>query len=87
MTRTIRGLTRLLQATLIPTGASGPHLVELSSLNIARCVALNAASLVCGFIGNVFLLFNFTRRIRYIVALPMTIILWYFATGIVSLFA
>ncbi|MCJ1390174.1 Potassium channel [Xylographa bjoerkii] len=46
------------------------------------CIALNAASLVCGFIGNVFLLFNFTRRIRYIVALPMTIILWYFATGI-----
>lgn len=48
------------------------------------CVALNATSLVCGFVGNVFLLFNFTRRIRYIVALPMTIILWYFATGIVS---
>ncbi|MCJ1286289.1 Potassium channel [Xylographa opegraphella] len=46
------------------------------------CIALNAASLFCGFIGNVFLLFNFTRRIRYIVALPMTIILWYFATGI-----
>lgn len=48
------------------------------------CVALNAASLVCGFVGNVFLLFNFTRRVRYIVALPATIILWYFATGIVS---
>ena len=48
------------------------------------CVSLNAASLVCGFVGNIFLLFNFTRRIRYIVALPMTIILWYFATGIVS---
>ncbi|MCJ1422026.1 Potassium channel [Xylographa parallela] len=54
------------------TGYTDPH----------WCVALNAASLVCGFIGNVFLLFNFTRRIRYIVALPMTIILWYFATGI-----
>ena len=48
------------------------------------CIALNAASLVCGFVGNIFLLFNFTRRIRYIVALPMTIILWYLATGIVS---
>lgn len=48
------------------------------------CIALNAASLVCGFIGNVFLLFNFTRRVRYIIALPMTIILWYIATGIVS---
>lgn len=48
------------------------------------CIALNAASLVCGFVGNIFLLFNFTRRIRYIVALPMTIVLWYLATGIVS---
>lgn len=49
------------------------------------CTVLNALSLVCGFIGNLFLLFNFTRRVRYIVALPMTIILWYFATGIVSM--
>lgn len=48
------------------------------------CLGLNGASLACGFIGNFFLLCNFTRRIRYIVALPMTIILWYFATGIVS---
>ena len=47
------------------------------------CLGLNGASLACGFVGNVFLLFNFTRRIRYIVALPATIILWYFATGIV----
>ncbi|KAK4692313.1 hypothetical protein P7C71_g4869, partial [Lecanoromycetidae sp. Uapishka_2] len=46
------------------------------------CLGLNGASLACGFIGNLFLLFNFTRRIRYIVALPLTIILWYFATGI-----
>ena len=50
-----------------------------------RCIALNACSLVCGFVGNGFLLFNFTRRIRYIVALPMTIILWYFATSIVRI--
>lgn len=28
------------------------------------CIALNSASLVCGFTGNIFLLFNFTRRIR-----------------------
>lgn len=49
-----------------------------------RCIALNAASLVLGVVGNIFLLFNFTRRIRYIIALPMTILLWYIATGIVS---
>ena len=47
------------------------------------CLGLNGASLACGFAGNIFLLFNFTKRIRYIVALPVTIILWYFATGIV----
>ena len=35
-------------------GISDPH----------WCIALNVASLVCGFVGNVFLLFNFTRRIR-----------------------
>jgi potassium channel subfamily K, other eukaryote len=47
-----------------------------------RCTALNIASLVCGFVGNLFLLFNFTKRVRYIVALPATIILFYFASGI-----
>ncbi|THX85042.1 voltage-gated potassium channel [Aureobasidium pullulans] len=46
------------------------------------CYALNIFSLALGFTGNVFLLFNFTNRIRYIVALPFTIILWYAATGI-----
>ena len=48
------------------------------------CYNLNAVSLVCGFVGNLFLLFNFTGRIRYIIALPATILIWYFATGIVS---
>jgi potassium channel subfamily K, other eukaryote len=51
-------------------------------INRVRAIALNAASLACGFIGNLFLLFNFTRRVRYIVALPATIILFYIATGI-----
>jgi potassium channel subfamily K, other eukaryote len=46
------------------------------------CYNLNVASLVCGFVGNLFLLFNFTRRIRYIVALPATILLFYVASGI-----
>ncbi|KAI9894425.1 MAG: Potassium channel [Vezdaea aestivalis] len=44
------------------------------------CIASNIASLVCGFVGNLFLLLNFTRRVRYIIALPMTIIFWYAAT-------
>ncbi|KIX04061.1 uncharacterized protein Z518_07614 [Rhinocladiella mackenziei CBS 650.93] len=46
------------------------------------CINLNIASLVCGFVGNLFLLFNFTKRIRYIVALPATIVLFYIASGI-----
>ncbi|KAF2450967.1 voltage-gated potassium channel [Karstenula rhodostoma CBS 690.94] len=45
------------------------------------CYYFNVASLICGFLGNIFLLFNFTQRIRYIIALPATIILWYLATG------
>lgn len=51
-----------------------------------RCYWLNAVSLIMGFIGNLFLLFNFTGRVRYIVALPLTIIMWYIATGIVCFF-
>jgi len=49
-----------------------------------REIILNAISLGCGFFGNFCLLLNFTQRIRYIIALPATIISWYFATGIVS---
>lgn len=45
---------------------------------------LNVASLICGFVGNFFLLMNFTQKVRYIIALPLTIILWYIATGLVS---
>ncbi|KAK2630600.1 hypothetical protein QTJ16_001420 [Diplocarpon rosae] len=45
-------------------------------------IVLNAISLGCGFFGNFCLLLNFTQRIRYIIALPATIISWYFATGI-----
>jgi len=50
-----------------------------------RCYWLNVVSLITGFIGNFFLLFNFAKRIRYIIALPMTIISWYFATTIVGI--
>ncbi|KAI4249136.1 MAG: hypothetical protein L6R42_009049, partial [Xanthoria sp. 1 TBL-2021] len=46
------------------------------------CIALNAVSLACGFVGNLFLLLNFTKLVRYIIALPTTIFLWYLATGI-----
>ena len=60
----------------------GPQLDGTSYLDPRWCYYLNVASLVVGFIGNAFLLLNFTRRVRYIIALPVTIILWYVATGI-----
>lgn len=46
------------------------------------CLVMNGASLACGFVGNFFLLLNFARRIRYLVALPMSILMWYIATGL-----
>ena len=46
------------------------------------CYDLNVVSLVAGFVGNFFLLLNFTGRVRYIIALPVTIIMWYVATAI-----
>lgn len=49
-----------------------------------RATVLNAVSLFCGIVGNAFLLFNFTQIVRYIIALPVTIILWFMAAGIVS---
>lgn len=48
----------------------------------AWCLDLNGASLACGFVGNIFLLCNFTKKIRYIIALPVTIFLFYVASGI-----
>jgi hypothetical protein len=50
-----------------------------------RELILNGLSLACGFAGNVFLLLNFTGVVRYIIALPLSIIFWVLASGIVSL--
>lgn len=74
----------------IPTGehqTAGLRWKYICIDDLAREIILNAISLAMGFVGNLSLLVNFTRRIRYIIALPMTIIAWYFATGIVSLAA
>lgn len=48
------------------------------------CYWLNVGSLICGFLGNVFLLFNFTQKIRYVIALPATIVLWYISSGLLT---
>jgi hypothetical protein len=58
--------------------------MDISGLMMGlREIVLNAISLGFGFFGNFCLLLNFTKRVRYIIALPATIIAWYFATGIV----
>ena len=64
-------------------GLLGPELNGHSYPDPHWCYELNVVSLVLGFVGNLFLLFNFTGRVRYIIALPVTIILWYIATAIV----
>ncbi|OBT45452.1 hypothetical protein VE00_04603 [Pseudogymnoascus sp. WSF 3629] len=43
---------------------------------------LNGLSLAFGFIGNFFLLCNFTRRVRYIIALPATVLMWFLSSAI-----
>jgi potassium channel subfamily K len=48
------------------------------------CIALNATSLALGLLGNAFLLCNFTRIIRYIIALPASIICWTASMALVS---
>ncbi|KAJ5719317.1 hypothetical protein N7493_007772 [Penicillium malachiteum] len=57
----------------VEEGYNDPHWVT----------AFNALSLFCGLVGNVFLLLNFTQTVRYIVALPVTIVLWFLAPSIV----
>ncbi|KAH7035446.1 uncharacterized protein B0I36DRAFT_382151 [Microdochium trichocladiopsis] len=42
----------------------------------------NGVSLACGFLGNIFLLLHFIGRVRYIVALPLSILFWFLASGI-----
>lgn len=52
--------------------------------DLIREIISNAVSLACGFIGNIFLLLNFTGRVRYILALPLSIIFWIASSVIVS---
>jgi potassium channel subfamily K len=61
-----------------------PELQGIEFTDPTWCLRLNVISLVFGFVGNFFLLCNFTSRIRYIIALPVTIVCWYIATGILT---
>ncbi|KAM3424009.1 hypothetical protein BST61_g1401 [Cercospora zeina] len=59
-----------------------PELQGREFVDPGWCYNLNIVSLVFGFVGNFFLLCNFTNRIRYVVALPGTIVCWSVATGV-----
>jgi potassium channel subfamily K len=70
----------------LPNNGQLPEGADDAGVDIADpkwVTVLNAISLGVGVLGNLALMFNFTKRIRYIVALPLTIIAWYIATGIV----
>jgi potassium channel subfamily K len=41
-------------------------------------------SLISGFLGNLFLLLNFTQRIRYVIALPASIACWLVAAALLG---
>ncbi|KAH6673592.1 hypothetical protein B0J14DRAFT_591121 [Halenospora varia] len=69
----------------LPNNGQLPEGTDNAGIDIADPewgIILNAFSLGFGFFGNFCLLLNFTKRVRYIIALPATIISWYFATGI-----
>ncbi|KAF2732961.1 voltage-gated potassium channel [Polyplosphaeria fusca] len=59
-----------------------PQLKAISIPDPRWCYWINVSSLILGFVGNFFLLLNFTNRIRYIISLPTTILLWFTACGI-----
>jgi potassium channel subfamily K len=70
-----------------PSNPKGDLLPPLQGIPIHDpewCYWINLASLILGFVGNFFLLLNFTGRIRYIISLPMTVLLWFIACGFVS---
>lgn len=46
------------------------------------CYWINVVSLICGFIGNLFLLLNFTGRMRYLISLPVSVSLWFLSAGL-----
>ncbi|KAJ6261380.1 hypothetical protein Dda_4050 [Drechslerella dactyloides] len=47
-------------------------------------IGINAAALVFGVVGNFFLMCNYSRRLRYSVAMPVTILCWFISSGLLS---
>ncbi|KAL1650000.1 Potassium channel [Diplodia intermedia] len=80
----IAALVTYWRMNLVVNGQRVPELAGVPFEDPRWTYWLNAASLICGFVGNLFLLMNFTQKVRYIIALPVTIILWYVATGLLT---
>ncbi|ORY63236.1 uncharacterized protein BCR38DRAFT_410182 [Pseudomassariella vexata] len=69
----------------LPNGGELPEGVDDAGIGIEDPrweITLNGVSLACGFAGNLLLLLHFVGRVRYIVALPLSIIFWLLASGI-----
>lgn len=47
-------------------------------------IGTNVTSLICGYLGNISLFLNFTNRVPYILALPVTVVLWYISFAVVG---
>lgn len=67
-----------------PIGTVFPSFVGSTTKRCPRVYGTNLTSLICGYVGNIFLLLNFTNRVPYIFALPVTVFLWYISFAIVS---
>ncbi|KAJ9405646.1 hypothetical protein DTO045G8_6676 [Paecilomyces variotii] len=79
----INALVNPLRNHILPNASGSDDPLEQVGIHDPHwCIALNATSLACGVAGNIFLLFTFTRTVRYIVGVPLSIILWLVATGL-----
>ncbi|KAK6354779.1 Potassium channel [Orbilia brochopaga] len=47
-------------------------------------IGINAGSLFFGVIGNFFLMCNYSRRLRYVIAMPFTILGWFLSSGMLA---
>ncbi|EWC47333.1 hypothetical protein DRE_00301 [Drechslerella stenobrocha 248] len=47
-------------------------------------IGINAVSLSFGVVGNFFLMCNYSRRLRYSIAIPLSIVSWFMATSLLS---
>lgn len=65
--------------------ADGSQLYGITIKDPHWATALNVASLATGYVGNFFLFCNFTQRIRYMIALPATVVLWFISAFLVCI--